>query len=268
MNRSSVWRVATLGLLLVPMARARSAELAGSPASMVHQHTMAVRSDYTFSRTASDVRSLVEEGELAHVATTKSVVLSGVSFPYARPEVAAFIEHLARAYRDATGARLVVTSLTRPAALQPGNAHALSVHPAGMAVDFRVPQSAAHRARLEELLIALEQQGMVDVTRERRPPHYHVAVFAEKYAPYAARLDSAFRADSLVEARRLAAEELTRDAERRAAVAGRQPELPARYPLGLLMLGGFAMLGVTGPVLVERRRRASAIRQDPRTFQP
>ena len=102
-----------------------------------------------------------------------------------------FVEHLATDYRAATGEPLVITSLTRPDALQPRNAHQLSVHPAGMAVDFRVPDDASHRAWLEKTLLDLETKGLIDATRERYPPHYHVAVFAEPYSAYAKKRDAA-----------------------------------------------------------------------------
>jgi len=114
--------------------------------------------------------------------STADFVLRDVSFPFARPEVKWFVERLAAEYVRANGAELVVTSLTRPLSKQPPNAHALSVHPTGMAVDFRVPPTDSARAWLERTLLALEAKGVLDVTREQHPAHYHVAVFPEKYA--------------------------------------------------------------------------------------
>jgi hypothetical protein len=81
---------------------------------------------------------------------------------------------------------MVVTSLTRPLASQPGNAHELSVHPAGMAVDLRVPADANSRRWLEQTLLALETARVLDVTREHHPSHFHVAVFPEAYRAWAA----------------------------------------------------------------------------------
>lgn len=233
--------------------------LSGSPASMVHQHAVAVDADYTFIRTPAEVSKLVSTGNLVRVESNTRVALSKVSFPFARPEVAALINHLARAYHDATGNRLVITSLTRPGALQPRNAHKLSVHPAGMAVDLRVPVDPTDRAELERLLLALENEGMVDVTRERKPPHYHVAVFAEQYVPYAARLDSIVRADSI------AAEQRARVALGNAspsATVQRPEETSSRAPW--LLFGGMAMLGVGTPAFIERRRRRIAVDEDRR----
>ncbi|HYW06042.1 MAG TPA: hypothetical protein VE913_03745, partial [Longimicrobium sp.] len=76
----------------------------------------------------------------------------------------------------------------------PGNAHTLSVHPAGMAVDFRVSRNAECRTWLEGTLLGLERAGVLDVTRERMPPHYHVAVFPDAYSAYVERQDAAARA--------------------------------------------------------------------------
>src|SRR6185295_8964622 len=111
-------------------------------------------------------------------------IVNDVSFPYARPAVKLFVQRLAAQYREATGQRLVITSLTRPINQQPENASALSVHPAGMAVDLRIPASAKHRRWLERTLLSLEDKAVLDVTRERHPAHYHVAVFPEQYENY------------------------------------------------------------------------------------
>ena len=164
---------------------ASAAGLRGSPSSMRVQHQVAVKEDLTFLANAAQVRTLVESGGLEVVEGNADFLLSGVSFPYARPETKLFIERVAAQHRRETGEMLVVTSITRPSALQPRNAHELSVHPAGMAVDFRVPASAASRAWLERALMELENAKVLDVTRERNPPHYHVAVFPAEYLAYA-----------------------------------------------------------------------------------
>jgi LysM repeat protein len=112
----------------------------------------------------------------------------GVSHPVARPAVRVFVERLAAQYRAACGEKLVVTSLTRPVLEQPRNASDLSVHPAGMAVDLRVSRDRGCVRWLEKTLLSLEKQGVLDVTRERRPPHYHVALFPDPYTRYVATL--------------------------------------------------------------------------------
>lgn len=181
----------TIGLLTALLAlnagTARAVGLLGSPASMVRQHAIAVEEHYSFLRTPSDVARLVSEGGLVPVAANEDLLLAGVSFPYARPEVRDFLQRFARDYHDSTGVPATITSLVRPRELQPANAHKLSVHPAGMAVDFRVPATAAGREYLERALLGMESSGLLDVTRERTPAHYHVAVFAEPMLAYLAR---------------------------------------------------------------------------------
>ena len=180
-------RTATLVALASTFAAGTAAAggLKGSPASMRNQYAVAKKNDFTFLRTAGQVRDFAEKGRLDTVAGNADYRVAKVSFPYARPEVLAFIERIARRYREATDEQLVVTSLTRPSAAQPRNAHRLSVHPAGMAVDLRIPASADARRWLETELLDLERADVLDVTRERRPPHYHVAVFPEAFAAFA-----------------------------------------------------------------------------------
>jgi hypothetical protein len=175
-------------------AEAHASALGGSRASMQRQHQVAVEQEFTFTKKPAQVDALVKEGKLVPVRGNADYRTSNVSFPYARPEVRLFIERLATQYRDATGKQLVVTSLTRPSSRQPSNASALSVHPAGMAVDLRVPDGATERAWLERTLLSLEDAGVLDVTRERRPPHYHVAVFPTAYVAYAAQQRSVEKA--------------------------------------------------------------------------
>jgi hypothetical protein len=161
--------------------------LRGSPASMEHQHSVAVAEDFTFAATPKDVEHLVSRERLVPVKGGADYALARVSYPYARVEVRTFVERMGAQYRKACGEKLVVTSLTRPRAEQPGNAHKLSVHPAGMAVDFRISKRANCRKWLEETLLDLEKKRLLDATRERNPPHYHVAVFPDQYRAYAAR---------------------------------------------------------------------------------
>lgn len=175
-------------------APATAADLVGSLVSMKKQHGVAVERELSFARTRGDVRDRVEKGELVSVEETADLDLAGVSEPYARAEVASFVTSLAAAYREATGSRLVVTSLTRSTVAQPANAHRLSVHPAGMAVDLRVPADGDARTWLERTLLSHERAGRLDVTREKRPPHYHVAVYPAEWATYVDSLERRARA--------------------------------------------------------------------------
>jgi hypothetical protein len=242
-------------LLAVAGRTALAAELKGSPASMVRQHAVAVEEDYSFLRTPADVERLVDAGRLLPVKPTGDYTLSGVSYPYTRPEVLSFIEHFAASYHAATGDRLVVTSLTRPLSSQPANAHALSVHPAGMAVDLRVPADAANRQFVESALLSMEKAGLLDVTREHHPSHFHIAVFAPAFEPYAALLDSV-----------TAVEKATRVAKRRAdsiATAGiaalEKPPVRSN-PLPVLVVGLVGLVGLGGAgVRLAGHNRAGAL---------
>ena len=163
--------------------------LRGSTSSMRTQHRVAVRNDFTFLRSSRQVREFIAEKRIVKLSGNRHyAVKSGIAFPYARPAVKMFVENLAAEFHAATGERLVVTSLTRPISRQPRNASELSVHPAGMAVDLRVPAKAASRKWLEKRLLQLEDLVVLDATKERKPAHYHVAVFPRQYEQYVASL--------------------------------------------------------------------------------
>jgi hypothetical protein len=158
--------------------------LRGSPASLDIQNRMARAHDFTYIDTAERVRYFAEKGWLVRVRPNRDFALHAVSFPYARPEVVVFLERLAQQYRAACGEQLVVTSLTRPTSRQPRNASDRSVHPTGMAIDLRYSRDRKCREWLEDVLLGLERGGVLDVTLERYPQHYHVALFPRQYASY------------------------------------------------------------------------------------
>ena len=162
--------------------------LNGGRRIMQEQYAKGEEYDYTSLRNAAHVKRFVEAGLLVPVPGNADYRLHRVSYPYARPEVKLLVERLARQYRNACGEQLVVTSLTRPLEEQPPNSSPYSVHPRGMAVDLRRSNSRACRSWLEDVLLHLEARGTLDVTRERRPPHYHIAVYTREYAAYVDRL--------------------------------------------------------------------------------
>lgn len=189
-----------------PLFGLSGATLQGSPASMVRQNEVARSQDYTFLRTGGQVARFVEEGYLVPVSSGGPLRINGgVSYPVARPEMKLFLERLAVQYQEGCGEQLVVTSLVRPTSEQPRNSHPLSVHPAGMAADLRVSSSGSCREWLESTLLALESRGLLDVTRERHPPHYHVALFPDRYFAYVQPMLAADSARAAREAREQAA---------------------------------------------------------------
>ncbi len=179
----------TMMLAMLTLCADVSAQtLKGSRASMQRQHYAAITYGYTFLRTPTAVKDFVSEGHLVKVHPTTDVLLHDVSYPYARPEVKTFIERLSGQYRAACGEPMTVTSLTRPVNRQPSNAASNSVHPTGMAVDLRIPRDSRCKSWLEKTLLSLEKTGVLDVTRERNPAHYHVAIFTKTYGDYIASL--------------------------------------------------------------------------------
>jgi LysM repeat protein len=155
-----------------------------------YQFRQAQDHDFTFLKTPAQVERFVKAGYLVTVRGDRNFELHAVSYPYARPETRTFIQRLSEQYRRACGEKLVVTSLTRPISRQPWNASTRSVHPTGMAVDIRRSNSRACRSWLESVLISLEKTGVLEATREYRPPHYHVALFPKPYARYVENLAS------------------------------------------------------------------------------
>lgn len=161
--------------------------LSGSPESMARQHRVAVESGFRFLHTPAEVRRALAAGELVRVRGGRNFAVKHSAEAVTRPEVAHFVDRFSARYRSACGEPLVVTSLTRPRTRQPRNAHPLSVHPAGMAMDLRVPRRAPCRRWMERALLELEHQGLLDATLERSPLHFHVALFP---GPYLASMDA------------------------------------------------------------------------------
>jgi len=181
-----------LSLLLacLPGALLHAQSLKGSKTVMARQNQIAVNYGYSFLKTPQQVRSFYENGYLVKVTDSSTMTIHNVSFPYARAEVKLFLERLSQQYQNACGEKLVVTSLTRPLDKQPGNASDDSVHPTGMAVDLRIPSKSKCRSWLQSTLLSLEKSDVLDVTRERYPPHFHVALFTKSYAEYVAAMQN------------------------------------------------------------------------------
>ena len=174
-------------VLLALPSPSTAQSLRGSKSSLDLQNRVARQHDFTYITTTSQVRWFVDNGYLVRVKSGDGYTLKRMSHPYARPEVALFISRLGRQYRSACGEKLVVTSLTRPTTRQPRNASPRSVHPTGMAMDLRRSTNRACRGWLEAVLLDLEGAGVLEATYERRPPHYHVALFPTQYANYVER---------------------------------------------------------------------------------
>jgi hypothetical protein len=145
-------------------------------------YSRAVMNDLEFFRTSKSVYESVRDGELVMLSITEDMTLDGVSYPFVLPRTRDFVNIFAKKYHDACGERIVVTSAARPRNQQPRNASPESVHPTGMAVDFRKPSGNCLTWMRGELL-ALEKMGTVEATEEHIPVHFHVAVLQRVKPP-------------------------------------------------------------------------------------
>lgn len=180
--RITAWTIAAC-LAVGPALSAAS--LTPSRAAWYRQLAGAESSGYERARTTADVLAEVRTGGLVELTGNADYeVKELVRLPYARPEVREFVERLAAGYRAECKERLVVTSLVRPQDRRPRNSPRQSPHALGVAIDFRRSWSRVCRGWLEANLLHLENEGVLEASRERRPPHYHVALFSGPYVEY------------------------------------------------------------------------------------
>lgn len=182
----SFFAAAAVAAFIAQPRPAHAQSLRGSGASVERMYRYAVRDGLDFYETSAGVRRAVERGELVSLRGGE-YALHRVNFPYALPATKSFVERLADQYERGCGEELVVTSGVRPESRQPRNSSAQSVHPTGMAVDLRKPRGKC-LTWLRRTLLDLEEDGVLEATEERRPAHFHVAVFGEEFARYAVRV--------------------------------------------------------------------------------
>jgi hypothetical protein len=149
-------------------------------------YSHAVSGGLAFLRTPASIDDAVKDSELVSIGFTNDVDLDRVKYPFVLPHTREVIYAFAARYHAACGEHAVITSGVRPVSEQPRNASPKSVHPTGMAVDFRKPSGTCLKFMRKDLL-ALEKQGVLEVTEERHPVHFHVAVFSRALAQRPAR---------------------------------------------------------------------------------
>lgn len=156
-----------------------SASLRGSARSVDKQVIAARRSGLKRYKSRKQVLRAIRKGHLKRVKATYYLELSNVSYPYAHPKLHSLLNKLGRLYYKHCRTPLVITSLTRPINEQPRNGSKRSVHPAGIAADLRVPPHVC-RKWLRNTLLSWESQGLIEATREKRPPHFHIVVMPHR----------------------------------------------------------------------------------------
>ncbi len=130
-------RLACASALLIgivsPVAAAEeevAVTLRGSPASMQRQNAVAKELELEFVATPEQLAELASRGVLVRLEGNDDYGFGEwMDGGVARPEMKLYIERLSAQYRAGCGEKLIVTSLTRPESMQPGNSHPLSVHP-------------------------------------------------------------------------------------------------------------------------------------------
>ena len=157
--------------------------LTGSPKAVNRAWEAAHREGFWFASHSLEMHLMRLSGALVSGQGIEHVLLADVSLPYVRPATRTYLERLAGQYsRKCKGKPLVVTSMLRFDREKLPNASTKSVHPAGMALDFRVRDTPSDCLDwLRASLLAGERNGYVDVTEEYNPPHLHVVVFGTEY---------------------------------------------------------------------------------------
>jgi len=171
-------------VLLADGAQAQT--LKGSRGSVERMYNQARGQDLTFYRSGRGVRSAAAEGELVRLRGNEHYRVANASYPYALPTTRTFVQRLAAQYHEACGEKLVITSAVRPRSVRLRNSVTETVHPSGMAVDVRRPGRASCLRWLRRTLLDVEGEGVIEAIEERRPPHFHIAVFPAQYRRYVA----------------------------------------------------------------------------------
>ena len=160
-----------------------SASLRGSSRSVDRQVIAARRSGLKRYKSRKQVLRAIRKGHLKRVRPKHYLQLSNVSYPYAHPKLHSLLNKLGRLYYKHCRSPLVITSLTRPINEQPRNGSKRSVHPAGIAADLRVPPYVC-RKWLRNTLLSWESQGLIEATREKRPPHFHMVIIPHRLSTH------------------------------------------------------------------------------------
>lgn len=181
MPHSVFVRAAALVLGIATAASAQS--LRGSKESVDLMYGVAQQRGLQFLRTPQDVYEAARVGALKLVSMTEDLDVDKAGWPFVLPNTLRFADSLSVPYHAACGERLVVTSGARPLSEQPHNASPKSVHPTGMAVDFRKPKTPACLSWLRTSLMSLEATGAIEATEEKHPAHFHVAVLRQAPVP-------------------------------------------------------------------------------------
>lgn len=118
------------------------------------------------------------DSDMATIEESESIRLHRVTYPYLIDGAYQYLLTLASQYHTHCGEPLTVTSALRTPGLQGKipNGSDFSVHPTGLAFDLSVGRNRCQEW-LETVLMAGEERGYLQITREQHPPHWHVVVY-------------------------------------------------------------------------------------------
>jgi len=174
----------TIALIGLASTAASAQTLKGSKESVDLMYNAAETRDLQFFRTPDDVYAAAMAGSLKMISMTEDLEVDKAGWPFVLPTTLRFADSIATQYHQGCGERIVVTSGARPLDKQPRNASPKSVHPTGMAIDFRKPKNPACLKWLRTSLVELEDRGVIEATEEKHPAHFHVAVLHQRSVPH------------------------------------------------------------------------------------
>lgn len=174
----------TIALIGLASTAAGAQTLKGSKESVDLMYNAAESRDLQFFRTPDDVYAAAKAGSLKMISMTEDLEVDKAGWPFVLPTTLRFADSIATQYHEGCGERIVVTSGARPLDKQPHNASPKSVHPTGMAIDFRKPRNPACLQWLRTSLLGLEDRGVIEATEEKHPAHFHVAVLHQPSVPH------------------------------------------------------------------------------------
>lgn len=146
----------------------------------IQAYEYAKRLNFTFVEDTKKRDRLIKNETLVPLEGTY-IKLADVSQPYLLPITLQFVTRLSQQYAAQGCGKLTVTSALRLTMDQPSNASPHSVHPTGMAVDFRIPEHPFCNTWIRRTLLNIEADQRVDSTKEAGPPHLHAVVVTESY---------------------------------------------------------------------------------------
>ena len=151
--------------------------------SIQRAYQYAIENGFKFPKNELELNNVVQSGEWVKLDNNNPYYrLVDVQYPYVRPEVKSFVEHISPMYKKACGEMFFVTGGSRHKGFRPPGSHENSVHNAGTAVDLRNSTYWISEKCLTWLNLALnkyKELGLIDYFPEVGYPHFHVMLYAK-----------------------------------------------------------------------------------------